>query len=218
MRKHELLAWISVTALGLGLGFIAILQTGMLIEFGFNWEMHWHWVEAPVSADARPYLATLVSFLVGGAILGSAQAFVVRPRNVSPVGWIVATVTGFCVLAVTVQWPLIALDLLGIIPGPIEPILVTVGGGTIAGIFQYLMVRRQGINSSKWLVLWVIGLVASLVPMIILFVALDELNISINWPTEVFINGFIVGGIAALASGRVLFAALTERPAGCGHE
>ena len=218
MRKHEWLVWISTNALGLGLGFVAILQTGMLIEFGFNWEMHWDWVEEAVSRDASPYVATFVSFLVGGAILGLAQALVVRSRDVAVIGWIVATVTGFGVLAVIVEWPLIALDLLGIIPGPVEPIIATVGGGTIAGIFQYLMLRRQGINASKWLILWAVGLVASLVPMVILFVALDELKISINWPTEVFVNGFIVGGVAALVSGRALFAALSGRPAGSVHD
>jgi hypothetical protein len=218
MRKHELLVWISATALGLGLGFVAILQTGMLIEFGFDWKMHWDWIEEPVSRDARPYVATLMSFLVGGAVLGLAQALVVRSRNVAETGWLVATVTGFGVLAVIVEWPLIALDLLGIIPGPVEPIIATVGGATMAGIFQYLMLRRQGFSASKWLILWVVGLVASLVPMVILFVALDELNISISWPTEVFVNGFIVGGFAALVSGRALFATLPGRPAGFVHE
>ena len=218
MRKRERLAWISTNALGLGLGFVAILQTGMLIEFGFNWEMHWDWVEEAVSRDASPYVATFVSFLVGGAILGLAQALVVRSRGVTVIGWIVATVTGYGVLAVIVEWPLIALDLLGIIPGPVEPIIATVGGGTVAGIFQYLMLRRQGINASKWLILWAVGLVASLVPMVILFVALDELKISINWPTEVFVNGFIVGGVAALVSGRALFAALSGQPAGSVHD
>jgi hypothetical protein len=213
MRKYDLLAWTSANALGLGLGFVAILQTGMLIEFGANWDMHWDWVEEPVSRDASPYLATLISFLVGGVILGSVQALVIRSRNVAEIGWVVATVIGFSVLAVIVEWPLIALDLLGIMPGPFEPIIATVGGGTIAGIFQYLFLRRQGISASRWLSLWVIGLVTSLVPMVILFVVLDKLNISINWPTEVFINGFIVGGVAALFSGRALFAALAGQSA-----
>ena len=218
MSTHEWLAWISTNALGLGLGFVAILQTGMLIELGFNWEMHWDWTEEPVSQDTSPYVATLVSFLVGGAILGLAQAFIVRSRDVAEIAWVGATVTGFGVLAIFVEWPLIALDLLGIIPGPVEPIIATVGGGTIAGIFQYLMLRRQGISASKWVILWTVGLVASLVPMVILFVALDELKISISWPTEVFVNGFIVGGVAALVSGRALFAALSGQPAVAVHD
>ena len=70
--KRELLTWTSANALGLGLGFVAILQTGMLIELGFNWEMHWVWIEEPVSQDTKPYVSTLMGFLVGGFIFGSA--------------------------------------------------------------------------------------------------------------------------------------------------
>ena len=40
MKKHELLVWTSANALGLGVGFVAMLQMQMLIEFGFDWEMH----------------------------------------------------------------------------------------------------------------------------------------------------------------------------------
>ena len=209
--KRELLTWTSANALGLGLGFVAILQTGMLIELGFNWEMHWVWIEEPVSQDTKPYVSTLMGFLVGGFIFGSAQALFLRSRKVAVIGWIVATVTGLGVLAVVVDWPLIALGLLGILPGPVEPIIATVGGGTFAGIFQYLMLRSQGISASKWAIRWVVGLVVGLLPMVVLFITLEELNISISWPAEVFFSGFIVGGVAALVSGRALFRTLTAR-------
>lgn len=110
---------------------------------------------------------------------------------------------------IAIQWPLMALGVWGVIPGPVEPIIVTVGGASLAGIFQYLMLRRHGIHASKWLILWIVGLVASLVPMAILFMSLDKLNMSISWPTEVFVMGFIVAGVAALISGKSLFATLS---------
>lgn len=45
--------------------------------------------------------------------------------------------------------------------------------------------------------------------MAILFMSLDKLNMSISWPTEVFVMGFIVAGVAALISGKSLFATLS---------
>ena len=44
MNKKPLFAWTVVNALGLAVGFVAELQTGMLIQFGFNTEMHWQFV------------------------------------------------------------------------------------------------------------------------------------------------------------------------------
>ena len=78
--------------------------------------------------------------------------------------------------------------------------------------------RRQGIGASKWLMLWIVGLGASLAPMAILFMALEALKIPTNLPTEIFVNGFIVAGIAAFVSGRTLFDALSGRPARFIHK
>ena len=206
------LAWTSVNALGLGLGFLALLETTMLLEFGFDWGKHWVWVEEPVGQDesaAAAYVGTLAAYLIGGVILGASQALVLRTRGVSAVSWILATVSGFGVLAITIDWPLIALDLLGIIPGPVEPIIATVGTGIFAGIFQYLALRRWNVHAAKWLSLLVVGLIVSLVPIVILFISLEALNVSISWPMEVFINGLIVGGVASLVSGQALFKTLS---------
>ncbi|MEM7281366.1 MAG: hypothetical protein AAF438_07040 [Pseudomonadota bacterium] len=208
MTVSEHSRWIVFNAFGLGFGFVAMLQAGMFIEFGFKWDMHWVWNERPVIEGTRPYLNNFVSALVGGAIFGTAQAVAVRSRNVAPTPWIVATVIGFGALAVIVDWPLIALGLMGVIPGPVETIIATVGGGAFAGLFQYAMLRRRHINASKWLILWLVGLVVSLVPMVMLFFTLEALTMLPNWPIEVFIIGFLVGGFAALASGRALFSAL----------
>jgi len=208
MKTNDLLVWISANALGLGMGFVAALQTTMLFEFGFDWEMHWNWVEEPVGQNSPEYASTMMALLVEGSVLGAAQAFVIRNRNVPILHWILATVVGFGILAVTIEWPLIAFGVLGVIPGPVEPIILTVGVGIFAGACQYLLLRRQGIFATTWLIRLFVGLIVSLVPMVTLFISLDALDVSLSWPAEVFVNGFIVGGVAALASGRALFTAL----------
>lgn len=48
--------------------------------------------------------------------------------------------------------------------------------------------------------------------MAVLFMSLEGLGVSLSWPTEVFLNGFIVAGVAAWISGKALFAALSEWP------
>ncbi|HEX7070169.1 MAG TPA: hypothetical protein VF190_05165 [Rhodothermales bacterium] len=210
MNSSPMIWWVVATAMGLALGFVGALQTGMLIEFGFNWRMHWRWIEQPPDQNASEYVSTLLSMLAGGAILGFAQAFVLPGHSIPLNRWILATVTGFGVAAIIIDWPLIALGVLGAIPGPVEPIIVTVGGGSFAGVLQYLSLRRKGIFTRRWLLLWVGGLLAGIVPTAFVMIVLESLGMAPSWPLEVFLSGFIIGGVAAWISGRALFAALPE--------
>jgi hypothetical protein len=154
MRTKPLSTWTAANALGLGLGFPAVLQTGFLIQFGLRTELHW---TPQALGQGVSIYARLVGLLVGGAILGAAQALVLRSRPVPVVPWIPSTATGFG-LVVAVMWPLWAAGLWGQIPGPVEPILITVGGGSLAGVLQYLLLRREGVIATRWLALWVGGL------------------------------------------------------------
>jgi hypothetical protein len=218
MKKHELLGWTSANALGFAIAFLAILETKMLIDYGFNWEMHWNWVEKPVNQERMPYISALIGLLLAGVIFGSAQTLVVRSRNVRVFRWILATVAGFGALAVAVEWPLIAFGLLGIMPGPAEPIIFTVGGGILAGICQYLSLRSDGIFAGNWLALLIAGLIVSLMPTALFFMLIEgPLGIEMSWPLGIFFSGFIVAGVAALISGRALFAVLSALPETASH-
>lgn len=208
-KEKARLKWMTANAFGLGVGFVTVLQTIMLIEFGLDWKMHWTWIEKPLAQNAAEYVYLLLAMLTGGAILGSTQALILR-RSIPVVRWIVATVAGFGIVAVTIQWPLIALGVLGAIPGPVEPLIITVGGGSFAGICQYLTLRRQGVRASKWLVLWLAGLVTSIVPTALLFMSLEGLGVPLSWPVETFLSGFMVAGVAASISGKALFTVLLE--------
>lgn len=119
MKKNDLLVWTSANALGFGIGFVASLQMIFLIRFGFDWEMHWHWVGTGVDKSALSFVSALIGPLVGMAIFGSTQALAVRSQNVRLLQWTLATVAGFGVLVVAIQWPLMALGVWGVIPGPV---------------------------------------------------------------------------------------------------
>ena len=111
--EKALLKWIAANALGLGVGFIAYVQTFNLMEYGLDTWMHWR--SEPPGQDA--YASILVALLVGGAILGSAQALILRSRSARTVPWIVATAAGFVFLVILVC-PLLAAVLFGRITGP----------------------------------------------------------------------------------------------------
>jgi hypothetical protein len=65
--------------------------------------------------------------------------------------------------------------------------------------------------SSKWLALWVVGLLVSLVPTALMFFLLEgSLGLSLAMPVQVFLTGFMVAGVAAAISGKTLLNGLRE--------
>ena len=45
---------------------------------------------------------------------------------------------------------------------PVEPFGITVGGGILAAILQWRYLGKIGVRGSRWLVLWILGLVEGL--------------------------------------------------------
>ena len=166
MKKKELLKWIFANALGLGIGFVIMLQVKMILRYGFDTDRYWQFGQ-PYDFSVLAYIIQLISLLVLGAIVGLAQSFVIKYHNVNAARWILAAVIGFGLLVI-IDWPLLYMEV-GNIPGPFEPIVVTVGGGSFAGIIQYFLLRKRGIIANKWLLLWIVGLIVSLVPTMLFF-------------------------------------------------
>jgi hypothetical protein len=73
-------------------------------------------------------ICTVIHWAVGGTVLGGAQALILRSSPVRPGRWVLATFAGFAAAALVIACPLQAVGILGRIPGPVEPILFTVGG------------------------------------------------------------------------------------------
>lgn len=205
MKKNELLKWTFANAFGLGIGFVVSLQALMVLQYGFDTEMYWKWI--PPEQNLSTYFGYLISFLVCGAIFGWAQSLVVKIRGIKPVSWILTTVIGFG-LVVLIDWPLLYIGELGKIPGPVEPIILTVGGGIFAGTLQYFLLRRLNILAKKWFLLWIVGLVVSILATALFFAIGDPIGFS--WPLETFFSGFIIAGVASLISGKALFSELSK--------
>lgn len=208
MKQESLLAWIVANALGLGLGFDAMLMPAFM-EFGVAPD------DPSIPTPALWDLAfTVMLWGVGGLVLGLAQALVLKSSSLHLGRWILATAAGFAAAALTIACPLQAFGILGRIPGPAEPIMFTIGGCIGAGILQNALLRRKGLHAGRWLRLWIAGLVVSLAPTVLMFFVLQALlGLDLIWPVEVFLNGFMCAGVAAWISGRALFSALAHASA-----
>lgn len=82
------------------------------------------------------------------------------------------------------------------------------------GLLQWRVLRRNSVHATKWLLLWIAGLLASLPITFVVFVFVTGvLKIELGWPTEVALNGFLVGGVAAAISAKAIHATLLSRNA-----
>ena len=177
----------------------------MILRYGFDIEKYWQFGQ-PWDFSLSEYVYQLISVLAYGSIVGGAQSLVIKTHNVNAFRWILATVIGFCLLIV-IEWPLLYMEV-GNIPGPVEPMIATVGGSIFAGIIQHFMLGKLGVNAGKWLLLWIIGLILSIIPTGLFFTFIVE-PIGFSWPLEIFFTGFLVGGVAAWISGKALFTTLS---------
>ena len=203
--KRSLTPWVLANAIGFGLAFVAIMQLVNLVELG-----QWSWSEDEIGSGPRPYLARLVSLFGAGAIIGTVQCRLLEVESASSGGWILYSAVGYSAASLII-WPLMYFDGWGGTPAPIEPIVNLVGGGSLAGVAQYFYLRRVKVEAGKWLGLWILGLILSIVPVGLTFTLMyGPLGISISWPAEVAINGFITGAVAALISGSVFFQTLSS--------
>ena len=209
-RHRPLLRWVILNAIGFGLAFFAYLQTGWLFDHGFDFDKHWQTDIEPASGSLLLAIAQIpIMLAVAGVVFGFAQAAVLRSGQTRQTHWVVATVIGFALLALVIL-PLEAAGIMGNIPGPVEPIIFTIGGCGLAGVAQSRLLRRQGRRVSRWLTLWMVGLVLSLIPTVLVFFGLQGLlQLSLSWPMEVFLNGVVCAGTAAWVSGKAFFAALS---------
>jgi hypothetical protein len=200
------LAWIAATSLGLCVGFLASLQVLTLIKYH-----QLSWVGEDLVVHGNVYLAQFVALLIMGTILGASQSVVMRLHDVPVIPWIVATAAGFAAMSVVI-FSLLQIGVWGNIPGPVEPLIITVGGCSVAGVFQYMVLRRNQIRAAKWLGVWVVSLILGIVPTAVIFMTLEgPLGISLNWPVQVALTGFLIGGFGALFSGQTFLKTLPGR-------
>lgn len=168
-----------------------------------------------------------------GALLGWLQASVLRGGggrarpdggDLGPVSdeppvrrgaWSLLTAAGFTIILgfEAVRPGLVA----GGHPAPIEPIMIALGGGSLAGLLQWVYLRRRGVAGGRWLGLWIGGLAAGVVAAIVVLTLVgpllepaaralfDDDTVWLVGQVIFFtLYGSVVGGVAGWISGRAI--------------
>jgi len=93
--------------------------------------------------------------------------------------------------------------------------MIVLGGGGLAGLFQFLWLRSQDIRAAKWLGMWIAGILAGIVVAVAFLMGMGKLiggtiayleeNLpKISWAIEMGIFGLVVGAVAGWISGNAL--------------
>jgi hypothetical protein len=155
----------------------------------------------------------LVMYPIFGAVFASIQAFALRDKLSGIMPWIVAAMLGF--LTVIIAEVFKRHIVIGPHAGPIEPIMIVLGGGGLAGLFQFIWLRSRDIHAAKWLGMWIAGLLAGIVAAVAFLMGLGMLmggaiayleeNLpQISWAIEMGIFGTVVGAVGGWFSGKAL--------------
>lgn len=215
--------WTAANALGFGLGFptyILLEQLASGVGFRTTMEAVFGAVRDPIAmvVPLRPsfYTGSFLGLLAFGTILGFSQAMALRAHRPRITPWILSGSIGFIGVCIGAVWPLHAAIGWGKIPGPVEPIVITLGGGGLTAVLQWLYLRRQGVRGARWLGRWVGGIAVGWPIAIPLFIFLEDvLGLVVPWGPDLAILGGVLGAVAGSMSSRPLLAALeTSQPAG----
>lgn len=190
MKNRFLAGWILANGLGMALGFWTFLNLLMAIAFGVDFEKYW-------SETAVEEIENAEQILRWG------------PR--SDCRWPVRSL-GFVVPLLAI-WSLTAVW--GDLPGPIEPFTIVGGGLAGVAVLQWWSLRRKGMTSRSWLILWCLGLPLGMVAFMAAYMLLDAVfmadsQYSIGWVREVGLIGFAIGTVAAATSGPSLLKAIAD--------
>jgi hypothetical protein len=151
-------------------------------------------------------MGSAIGLPLAGAVFTSLQAVLLRGTSVDLRRWILAGPLGF-VVPLLVIWALTSVW--GDIPGPVEPFTVVGGGLLGVAAIQWWCLRRDGVLSKRWLILWCLGLPLGMVAFMLVYTLLDAVILpgaenSISWAWEIGLIGFSIGSVAAAMSGASL--------------
>lgn len=158
-------------------------------------------------------LGHVIALGVFGLVLGSFQAYALRRRLQRRWPWIVASAVGF--VAILGLEAVRRHVVIGPHAGPVEPIAIALGGGSLAGFLQWLHLRRHGTDPTRWLGRWIAGLAVGIVASLGLLVAFEitllpsvkalfpseETAMLIDWALFLVVYGAGVGLAAGWISG-----------------
>jgi hypothetical protein len=229
-------SWVAVTSVGFGLAFLSFIP-GMLVmdlflpqgltNMGSSAMPESLDPEAlPAWLDLQTYKSWyrmhlgyhVVALLVFGSIVGWLQSRVLR-EYVPVLPWVAATAIGF--VAILCFEILERHVVIGPHDGPFEPLMISIGGSTIAGLAQWLVLRQRGVHATRWLAFWIVGVVVGVGVAVAAVIGLEMATQglidrtltgvvaqTVSWSGMLLTLGLVTGAVAGAISARALNASL----------
>jgi hypothetical protein len=140
-------------------------------------------------------------------------------RFVPVLPWVAATATGFvAILCFEVVERHVVVGPHG---GSVEPLMISLGGSTLAGLAQWFVLRQRGVLAHRWLAFWIVGVVVgvgvAVATVMGLEIALqglldrdlpDIVAQAVVWGGILLTLGSVTGAVAGAISARALSSSL----------
>lgn len=227
-------AWVKATTLGF-FAFLLMIPISFIFTILFH-PLHSEGLTLPEifdqSADKSPleygssfYLTVLIGhfilYAIVGAVLAHLQYKVLKTYIPNKLKWTLLTILG---LELILLGDLFYTGLsTGGAPGPLEPLLIGLGGGGLMALMQYLYLRSTGIKSGRWVGWWILGIVTGIFTSLIFIIAFEYFLIDvvrqsvspmaflmINWLSFVLPYFTLIGFFAGLFSAKPLYRAIEQ--------
>jgi hypothetical protein len=160
----------------------------------------------------------VVALVVFGSIVGWLQSRVLR-EYVPVLPWVAATAIGF--VAILCFEILERHVVIGPHAGPFEPLMISIGGSTIAGLAQWWVLRQRGVLATRWLAFWIVGVVVGVGVAVAAVIGLEMATQglidrtltgvvaqTVSWGGMLLTLGLVTGAVAGAISARALNASL----------
>lgn len=108
-------------------------------------------------------------------------------------------------------------------PGPLEPLLIGLGGGGLMALMQFLYLRSIEIKKGNWVGWWILGILTGIITSVVFIFTYEyfladimKRSISplaflvIDWLSFIFPYFTLIGFFAGLFSARPLYRAIEE--------
>ena len=204
MKNNFTLRWTIANALAMSIGFLAALQFLMFYAHGLDFEKHWVFGEPEDMSDTARTVVIGIALLIFGIIFSFGQVLVLKQYLEKPRLWILTGPSGY-VLVLLIIAPFIGIW--GGIPGPVEPLAITLGGTFFMIAFQWIFLKKQGIAPARPILCFALGLVAGVLPLVVLFGFIWNPP----WGADIALMGLSMGGCAGFLSARHFQKVLEER-------
>lgn len=227
-------AWVKATTLGffsfllmIPISFIfeglfhPLRSEGLTLPEIFDQSMNKSALEFGWGFFIAAQVSHFILYVIVGAVLSHLQYKVLKEYISNKLKWTFLTILG---LELVLLGDLFYAGLsTGGASGPLEPLLLGLGGGGLMALMQFLYLRSRGIRSARWVAWWILGIVTGILTSIIFIFTYEYFFIDsikqavspmaflvIDWLSFILPYFTLIGFFAGLFSAKPLYRSLQQ--------